>query len=215
MVTDKAHGVGFTIVELLIVVVVIAILASITVIAYSGIQNRTRTVSYVAAVDVLEKQLRMAQAEGKLVAFNTNGTFICVGMQSDFPAITGLSAGQCSTTGNLLTQGVDSPVYADDAQITILKNAGVTITGKLDTIKGPSVTSRGLTIVSNESVIGVWWYPPDTSTCGRASNETEGLIALYKASPTLSVQMISLYGEDWESDVRALYGGWCSLKIDR
>ena len=32
---------GFTIVELLIVVVVIAILAAITVVAYSGIQNRT------------------------------------------------------------------------------------------------------------------------------------------------------------------------------
>lgn len=32
---------GFTIVELLIVVVVIAILAAITVVAYTGIQNRT------------------------------------------------------------------------------------------------------------------------------------------------------------------------------
>jgi len=215
MVKNKTRRVGFTIVELLIVVVVIAILASITVIAYSGIQSRTRTASYVAAVDSLEKQLRMAQVEGKLVAFNTNGTFICVGMQSDFPAITGLSAGQCSTTGNLLTQGVDSPVYANNAQIATLRSAGVTLTGKLDTIKGSSVTSRGLTIVSNESMIGIWWYPPDTSTCGRGSNETEALIALYKASPTLSAQMINLYGEDWESDVRTLYGGWCSLKIDK
>jgi prepilin-type N-terminal cleavage/methylation domain-containing protein len=33
---------GFTIVELLIVVVVIAILASITIVAYNGIQSRTR-----------------------------------------------------------------------------------------------------------------------------------------------------------------------------
>lgn len=36
----KTHR-GFTIVELLIVVVVIAILAAITVVAYTGIQNRT------------------------------------------------------------------------------------------------------------------------------------------------------------------------------
>lgn len=37
----KASRSGFTIVELLIVIVVIAILAAITVVAYSGIQNRT------------------------------------------------------------------------------------------------------------------------------------------------------------------------------
>ena len=34
------HQAGFTIVELLIVVVVIAILAAITIVAYNGIQNR-------------------------------------------------------------------------------------------------------------------------------------------------------------------------------
>ena len=37
------RGKGFTIVELLIVIVVIAILAAITVIAFNGIQERART----------------------------------------------------------------------------------------------------------------------------------------------------------------------------
>lgn len=36
---------GFTIVELLIVIVVIAILASITIVAYGGIQNRAKSTS--------------------------------------------------------------------------------------------------------------------------------------------------------------------------
>ena len=38
--TGKPHGRGFTIVELLIVIVVIGILAAITIVAYNGVQNR-------------------------------------------------------------------------------------------------------------------------------------------------------------------------------
>ena len=36
---------GFTIVELLIVIVVIAILAAITIVAYNGVQNRAKATS--------------------------------------------------------------------------------------------------------------------------------------------------------------------------
>ena len=38
-----SHRSGFTIVELLVVIVVIAVLASITVVSYSGIQNQAKT----------------------------------------------------------------------------------------------------------------------------------------------------------------------------
>ena len=41
--TTQTKSRGFTIVELLIVIVIIAILAAITIVAYTGIQNRAKT----------------------------------------------------------------------------------------------------------------------------------------------------------------------------
>lgn len=49
---------GFTIVELLIVVVVIAILAAITIISYNGIQQRAKESQYVSALNSYSKATR-------------------------------------------------------------------------------------------------------------------------------------------------------------
>lgn len=54
---------GFTIVELLIVVVIIAILASITIVAYNGIQARAKDSSQKAAVASVKKALEMYMAD--------------------------------------------------------------------------------------------------------------------------------------------------------
>ena len=48
---------GFTIVELLIVIVVIAILAAITIVAYNGIQNRARSVAVQSATNQVTKAI--------------------------------------------------------------------------------------------------------------------------------------------------------------
>lgn len=58
---------GFTIVELLIVIVVIAILAAITVVAYNGIQEQTKNTKTINAVAVWVKALQLYKAD--------NGTF--------------------------------------------------------------------------------------------------------------------------------------------
>lgn len=53
---NKTKTAGFTIVELLIVIVVIGILAAITIVAYNGIQNRARATNALnAAVNILKK----------------------------------------------------------------------------------------------------------------------------------------------------------------
>ena len=60
---DLVRKKGFTIVELLIVIVVIGILAAITIVAYNGIQTRARDASRVSAVGVLKKGLALYAAD--------------------------------------------------------------------------------------------------------------------------------------------------------
>ena len=61
---------GFTIVELLIVIVVIAILAAITVVAFNGIQDRARLSKMKADLTMLRKAVDMARQNN---SSNLNG----------------------------------------------------------------------------------------------------------------------------------------------
>lgn len=61
--TRPAHGKGFTIVELLMVIVVIAILAAISVVAYTGIQQRARDADRRSDISILQKKLAIYYTE--------------------------------------------------------------------------------------------------------------------------------------------------------
>lgn len=50
---------GFTIVELLIVIIVIAILASITIVAYNGVQNRTNDTAVQSDLENIAKKIQV------------------------------------------------------------------------------------------------------------------------------------------------------------
>lgn len=50
---------GFTIVELLVVIVVIAILAAISIVAYTGIQNRAQASAISSGLQQIEKSMRL------------------------------------------------------------------------------------------------------------------------------------------------------------
>ena len=60
----KTNSQGFTIVELLIVIVVIAILAAITIVSYNGITNRANTSAAAAAASTVQKKAEVYAADG-------------------------------------------------------------------------------------------------------------------------------------------------------
>lgn len=95
---------GFTIVELLITIVVIGILASITIVAFNGMQNRATDARRVAAIDAVEKAMHIYKAEHGTfpidwmdeVDLEVTTPFTCIGEPSDYPARDGFEAGECA-----------------------------------------------------------------------------------------------------------------------
>ncbi len=65
----KTKNQGFTIVELLIVVVVIAILAAITIVSYNGITTRANASAAASAAGTVQKKAELYAADGPTSAY--------------------------------------------------------------------------------------------------------------------------------------------------
>ncbi|MES2876493.1 MAG: type II secretion system protein [Patescibacteria group bacterium] len=96
---------GFTIVELLIVIVVIGILAAITIVAYNGISNRAKTTSAQTTAANVAKKLEAYNAEvgnypatfGLLTAAGAAGTtYQMSASDATFIATTDIAAGNAT-----------------------------------------------------------------------------------------------------------------------
>jgi type II secretion system protein G len=74
---------GFTIVELLIVIVVIGILAAITIVAYNGIQSRARDTARTSGINGVQKALELYRVD--------NGAYPSVGTDNIGYALSSLA----------------------------------------------------------------------------------------------------------------------------
>lgn len=127
---------GFTIVELLIVIVVIGILASITVVAYNGITERARNVARLNAAKQAEQIVRLALADVSPVQLRDSlyydGSWwrACVG--KDYEDVHGTPDGDCATFNGF------SYAWSTPALTAILEDAA----GPLPSMRGfPPVLS--------------------------------------------------------------------------
>ena len=110
-------GAGFTIIELLIVIVVIAILASITAVVYAGIQDKAYNTKIVAAVDAYSKSIQMYHIQNG--SFPNYGTTwgSCLGRTSDYPATGDWPEGACTiyrSSGGQISHDYASDEFDDE-----------------------------------------------------------------------------------------------------
>lgn len=101
---SKASSRGFTIVELLIVIVIIGVLAALVIVAYNGIQNRARDTKRVTEVRQIQKILAMYHAD--------NGEYPPVGADNTSIALSTLSPYLSSYTNTLPNDSTYPYVYA-------------------------------------------------------------------------------------------------------
>ena len=115
---------GFTLVELLIVIVIIAILAAITIVAYNGIQNRAKASSSQATANSIQK---------KAQAFNTIASAYPTNAELRANAKTGVSdslaEAKLDDTSVVLTTNVDATTAKNGTVVTYLGNCGTGGTG--------------------------------------------------------------------------------------
>lgn len=111
--TSLKRARGFTIVELLIVIVVIGILAAIVIVAYNGIQTRASDVKRAAAIAEYVKILGMYKSENGEYPDAAN---VCLGTPDQYPlASKWNNAGRC--WGSDIGGGVIQGVAGTDSQL--------------------------------------------------------------------------------------------------
>lgn len=162
---------GFTIVELLVVIVIIGILAVITVVAYRGIAKSAVTAQYVVAADAWEKLIRLQHAETGALPVTSN--WVCLGRSlGDFPATAHLPSGFCYGNSPGVFEYNQATMDAFSATVRASIPSSSTLPEVQWAAAGNTNYGRGILyygVLYNYATVA--WWVPDKSSCGRAVDD--------------------------------------------
>lgn len=148
------HKHGFTVIELLAVIVIIAILASVTVVAYQGAQNRAKNAAVTSAANQWEKILKLYKTKtGKYPSYGPS----CLGSDvSNFPAATNYADKSCQILGSYTL--LYSTIVMDTLKSTLSSSVSLP-SGVVPEISG----TTGLGAYTNARARGIFY---ETATPG-------------------------------------------------
>lgn len=136
---------GFTIVELLIVIVVIGILAAITIVAYNGIQNRGKAAAAQSASNALDKRAEIYYVEN-----------------SQYPVTAAVITGT-GTQNSVATTTTSTWYSAQGSAFTTTAGTVATTSGMYSGLAAPA-DPKALYYTNSSSTTGgcIWYYDYQT-----------------------------------------------------
>lgn len=173
MLKRKQHG--FTIVELLIVIVVIGILAAISIVAYNGIQSRANDTRIKTAVNQLEKSMLLWSSENGNQIIGGSGSTTAVGSSGCVDGSSGwFSTGiyTCSQEDTLIATGNLPPGFTQ----SLPKNINITYAsdGRYSLMLYPCGTGKHILFwtLRSPSASDTTEFDAARSQCGYATNNS-------------------------------------------
>jgi prepilin-type N-terminal cleavage/methylation domain-containing protein len=126
---------GFTIVELLVVIVVIGVLAAIVIVAYNGIQQRAENSKNIAGVNQIINLMKLYKAtNGTYPSAGTGITYNCLGV--------GYPSNICDKAADGSTQASNSSTF----------DTALTATGTI-----PQLSTKALHLSDGETSMGAYY----------------------------------------------------------